>query len=136
MLNNKGFAVSAVLYTLLIAFLLFLGVALASLASSSGLVGNSNNDIIDGTNFEVMQVKLNGCTEESWNRSNVILRIKSRYGTKYWPKDFSDNKTSGNIEVTCNGGVCTVPVSEGMNVTVKDKVNGSEQTVILFNICK
>ena len=46
MLNSKGFAISSILYTLLIAFLLFLGVALAQLSSSSSLIGKANDDLI------------------------------------------------------------------------------------------
>ena len=40
MLNNKGFAVSSVLYTLLIAFLIFLGVSLSMLSTSNSLISN------------------------------------------------------------------------------------------------
>ena len=56
-LNNKGFAVSAVLYTLLIAFLLFLGVTLAQFSASTNILNNANKDIINGTEFSVKQVK-------------------------------------------------------------------------------
>lgn len=152
MLNNKGFAVSTVLYTLLIAFLMFLGAALAQFSSSSSLVGKANDDLVNGTNFEVMQVKPSGIVYDSnknpvfyddadgekkelmyvclgqnksknskqyfiknqndfirseflsnekyWYETNTMVRIKSRYGTMYWPKDFglTVNPSNGNIE--------------------------------------
>ena len=56
-MNNKGFAISAVLYTLLIAFLLFLAVTLAVFKSSARTIGNANNDLIDGKELRVSLVK-------------------------------------------------------------------------------
>ena len=104
MLNNKGFAVSSVLYTLLIAFLLFLGAALAQFSASSSLIGKANDDLVNGTSFEAMQIKPNGACEggKSWyqdgdgNISDTIVRIKSKYGTIYWPKDFKGPNFSVN----------------------------------------
>lgn len=107
MLNNKGFAVSAVLYTTLIAFLLFLAVVLSMFSSSSDLVRNANTDLINGNKFEAKQVTLtsgfsggkNNCVSTSnaspasdefyWYESPIIVKINSRYGTYYWPKDFN-----------------------------------------------
>lgn len=113
MLNNKGFAVSSVLYTLLIAFLLFLGAALAQFSASSSLIGKANDDLVNGTSFEAMQVKLNGACENNkkWyqdvdgNTSSTIVRIKSKYGTMYWPKDFKGSDfrkidDNGNVSAT------------------------------------
>ena len=105
MLNNKGFAVSSVLYTLLIAFLLFLGAALAQFSASSSLIGKANDDLVNGTSFEALQVKPNGACKDgnngnSWYKdsdgkiSNTIVRIKSKYGTMYWPKDFKNEDNS------------------------------------------
>lgn len=106
MLNNKGFAVSSVLYTLLIAFLLFLGAALAQFSASSSLIGKANDDLVNGTSFEALQVKPSGaCDSGKWfqdksgNPSNTIVRIKSKYGTMYWPKDF---ETSEHRQVELN----------------------------------
>ena len=110
MLNNKGFAVSAVLYTTLIAFLLFLAVVLSMFSSSSDLVRNANTDLINGNKFEAKQVRLTSKWKNSSNQtkkdcqpiagtnvgtnyyyyeSPVIVKINSRYGTYYWPKDFN-----------------------------------------------
>lgn len=104
MFNNKGFAISSILYTLLIAFLLFLGVALAELSSSSSLVGKANDDLINGISLSVDEVQANG---------NPTIRVKSRYGIRYWTKDFEcdeDNKTckSGNLVATCENSTFTV----------------------------
>ena len=116
MLNNKGFAVSSVLYTLLIAFLLFLGAALAQFSASSSLIGKANDDLVNGTSFEALQVKPNGACKDgnngnSWYEdsdgkiSNTIVRIKSKYGTMYWPKDFKGSdfrkiNDNGNVSAT------------------------------------
>ena len=111
MLNNKGFAVSTILYTLLIAFLMFLGVTLAMFSSSINIIGNANNDLINNTAFKVVQVKdvSPGCgSSYQWYQkvdktnsntivtSDTIVRINSRYGTgtMYWPKDFPDGSLS------------------------------------------
>ena len=123
MLNNKGFAVSSVLYTLLIAFLLFLGAALAQFSSSSSLIGKANDDIVNGTQFEAVQVKPNGACEDgkTWyqdnngNTSNTIVRIKSRYGTIYWPKDF---KNDHGVQLTID------TVTGGVNVGITTSING------------
>lgn len=123
MLNNKGFAVSSALYTLLIAFLLFLGAALAQFTSSIGLLNKANEDLINGVDFKAQQRNPNGaCTggigwyqekDEDGNikASNTIVLIKTRYGTKYWPKDFKykvdqDNYVQANLnnDATANDG--------------------------------
>lgn len=117
MLNNKGFAVSSVLYTLLIAFLLFLGAALAQFSASSSLIGKANDDLVNGTSFEALQVKPSGACDSGnkWYQysdgktdvktSNTIVRIKSKYGTMYWPKDFKGSDfrkidDNGNVSAT------------------------------------
>ena len=136
MLNNKGFAVSSVLYTLLIAFLLFLGAALAQFSSSSSLIGKANDDIVNGTQFEAVQVKPNGaCTKDDdrnviskWyqddngDTSNTIVRIKSRYGMVYWPKDFKYD--SGDLlEIGPDGGV-----NFGTTTSINGKIKVEAQT--------
>lgn len=121
MLNNKGFAVSAVLYTTLIAFLLFLAVVLSMFSSSSDLVRNANTDLINGNKFEAKQVTLtsgfNGgktncvstlntspvSNEFYWYESPVIVKINSRYGTYYWPKDFSGDSPNNGDSLTTGG---------------------------------
>lgn len=108
MLNNKGFAVSSALYTLLIAFLLFLGAALAQFTSSIGLLNKANEDLINGVDFKAQQRNPNGaCTGDikwyqeakdgSIKASNTIVLIKTRYGTKYWPKDFKYKDDQDNV---------------------------------------
>lgn len=114
MLNNKGFAVSSVLYTLLIAFLLFLGAALAQFSTSSSLIGKANDDIVNGNRFSAVQVKAPSVGDKvcgidyQWFQNtdgssfNTLVRINSKYGTMYWPKDFGlgINPSNGNIEGT------------------------------------
>lgn len=167
MLNNKGFAVSSVLYTLLIAFLLFLGAALAQFSSSTSLIGKANDDIVNGTQFEAMQVKPNGaCTKDDdgniiskWyqddngNTSNTIVRIKTRYGTKYWPKDFgsvifdengidvNEGTSSGKISVSYDSSTKDLeenyPGYENYGkLTFKDTETNAEVYVILVDVCQ
>lgn len=57
-MNNKGFAISAVLYTVLIVFLLFLAVSLSMISSSTWIFSNANKDLTNGTELEAYQVKL------------------------------------------------------------------------------
>lgn len=182
MLNNKGFAVSAVLYTTLIAFILFLAVVLSVFSSSSDLVRNANTDLINGSEFEAKQIKLNS----SWNfikddgttqakdtcqaitskntaedyyyyyESPIIVKINSRYGTYYWPKDFITKDSSGkklepykseiyeykNSKITYKGSSSS-STDEKISVTIvntklkfKDVLSGKEAPEIeLTDIC-
>lgn len=131
MLNNKGFAVSSVLYTLLIAFLLFLGAALAQLSSSSSLIGKANDDIVNGTRFKdkdniangtkfkAIQLRPDGVCDSNgpaWYDRNDIVKIESRYGTVYWPKDFEGQ----GIDVNINGITITSGRSDGNKIEVSD----------------
>lgn len=147
MLNNKGFAVSSVLYTLLIAFLLFLGAALAQFSASSSLIGKANEDLINGVKFSVVQIKPNGACinpkedpkgKYDWylqyrddnngrKVSNTIIKIKSRYGIKYWPKDFKYNgnqayltENNDHNDATADDGEYT-SYDGNISVEVKDK---------------
>lgn len=159
MLNNKGFAVSAVLYTTLIAFLLFLAVVLSMFSSSSDLVRNANTDLINGNKFEAKQVTLtsgfNGgktnCVstlktslesyEFHWYDSPVIVKINSRYGTYYWPKDFSsDNANDGVLSAggtSSDGKLQTSKDDENnMKLIFTDNLDGTKTTVeINSSIC-
>lgn len=133
MLNNKGFAVTTVLYTLLIAFLMFLGAALAQFSSSSSLIGKANDDLINGTEFSVAQVrnydeeKVCGTDFEWWQDSegnplDTIIRIKSRYGTKYWPRDFNGASFNGETE-TATAGDSSGNITVEYDETTKDPNN-------------
>lgn len=128
MLDNKGFAVSSVLYTLLIAFLLFLGAALAQFSSSSSLIGKANDDIINGNDFNVTQVRASAVDktcgrdfywyqDSSGNTSNIIVKVKSRYGTKYWPKDFRNAKVEVNDKK-----VTIIPGESSGNISVSYEI--------------
>ena len=149
MLNNKGFAVSAVLYTTLIAFLLFLAVVLSMFSSSSDLVRNANTDLINGNKFEAKQVTLKnrdgeykkcvdklaipdiGAGEFRWYESPVIVKINSRYGTYYWPKDFSDDNANGGVltvgDTSSDGKLQTS--KDDMKLIFTDNLDGTKTTV-------
>ena len=160
MLNNKGFAVSSVLYTLLIAFLLFLGAALAQFSASSSLIGKANDDLVNGSSFEAMQIKPNGACKDGneWYQdsdgktSNTIVRIKTRYGTKYWPKDFEikkeEVKDDGNIDkcdyISYDGNIdkCDYISYDGKIKTtvtptkklIDDKIDANKESIFYLRI--
>lgn len=95
-MNNKGFAVSTVLYTLLIAFLMFLGAALAQFSSSSSLIGKANDDLINGTSLNATLVK---------GDNTRLIKVNSRYGTFYWPADFNPGiNSSTQMNIGDNAG--------------------------------
>ena len=148
MLNNKGFAVSSVLYTLLIAFLLFLGAALAQFSASSSLIGKANDDLVNGSSFEAMQIKPNGACKDGneWYQdsdgktSNTIVRIKTRYGTKYWPKDFEikkeEVKDDGNIDkcdyISYDGKIKTTVTPT--KKLIDDKIDANKESIFYLRI--
>lgn len=134
-MNNKGFAVSAVLYTLLIAFLLFLAAALAMFSSSNSLISNANSDIVNGNPFSAVRVPIardklielpisRRTDQDSWG-SGKVVQIKSKYGVKYWPNNFDlvyNSKTYYKweiISIDTNG----ISFKYNDNGTVKDESN-------------
>lgn len=142
MLNNKGFAVTTVLYTLLIAFLMFLGAALAQFSSSSSLIGKANDDLINGTKLDAKLVKVEGGNASNWNTLDIIVKINSRYGTMYWPKDFCNNDNGtlsdcedNNISVMCNGNSCNnIVINDLIGIDVTDDITGNSlDRLQLFN---
>lgn len=117
MLNNKGFAVTSILYTLLIAFLLFLGAALAELSSSSSLVGKANDDLINGISLSVDEVQVNG---------NPTIRVKSRYGIRYWTKDFECDEDNITGKITCKSGNLVATCENSTFKVIDNLLNNSE----------
>lgn len=153
MLNNKGFVVSTILYTLLIAFLLFLGVLLSTFSSSTDIISNANSDLVNSEILKAQQVyeiytpssfidyaidssgngksdmynsfgengpvcgkdykwyqkftknETGQVREKTLATSNMIVKINSRYGTLYWPRDFDQytaKSKTGGLKVICN----------------------------------
>lgn len=174
MLNNKGFVVSTVLYTLLIAFLLFLGVLLSNFSSSIDIISNANSDLVNGNVLRANQFRESYSIEDlsdydaesksslyyttfysnnnpfnciatdssgvgyKWYQkyqkdndgkidvdgkvsglspttSSTLVKINSKYGTLYWPKDFVNTNLNENIEITCSSNVEGV-ISENCQV--------------------
>ena len=97
-LNNKGFAISAILYALLISFLLFLLVALNMFSASTNILNASNDDIVNGKSLYANQVipTVSGSTCSNWfdYGSDNKVKVYSRYGVKYFPRDFSTGLTA------------------------------------------
>lgn len=116
MLNNKGFVVSAILYTILLAFLLFLGVTLSIFQSATSTLGNATDDLVNSTRLLAGQVNSHNSfllehrfsdinsTEPDYN---ILVQISSKYGIFYWPRDFIDSEnnllaSNGKIGVKCS----------------------------------
>lgn len=98
-LNNKGFAISAILYALLISFLLFLLVALNMFSASTNILNASNDDIVNGKSLYANQViptvsGAGACSNWFDYGSNNKVKVYSRYGVKYFPRDFSTGSTA------------------------------------------
>ncbi len=155
MLNNKGFAVSAILYTLLIAFLMFLAAALAMISSSTSLISKANDDIVNGTEFKAIQVKDSNGTcvavgtnggfywyqKSDGSDSNTIVRITSRYGTYYWPKDFegaiySNSSETNSSDNKLNATYTFVALNETNILKITDNITESTITVNVGDICR
>ena len=154
--NNKGFAISSVLYLLLVAFLMFLMITLAQFTSSTSVIGKANDDLINGTTFKAVQVKSvienSSCgTDYEWYQSfdselgtykdsNTIVKITSKYGTIYWPKDFPNanvsvivgDKTLYGGSISINGKITVTASNDKLTFTQDD----SESTVTITNICE
>jgi len=167
-MNNKGFAVSSVLYTLLVAFLMFLGVLLAMINMSNSIILNSNKDLVDDLKLSAMQVKpVDVCSmeESNWNRmwlkpkNDIIIRINTKSGVKYWPKDFrgddkqiadsakkdgitvkcidsidSSNNTCSNMFEILNAHTSINDVSQ-QNIEISDISTGESIQIIIGNVC-
>ncbi len=156
-MNNKGFAVSSVLYAILISFLLFLGVALAMFSSANNLTLSANDDIVNGTGFSARRiVDDTDSSSPSCNTSNVwtnvsdrLIKINSRYGVVYWPKDFG---TSGNMysnKISASGDPVTNinnyktnfktrygSYNKKKTITFKDVISDETVTVDFYNVCE
>ena len=152
-LNNKGFAVSAILYSLLTVFILFMLVVLNSMNNSITVLKSSNDDIINGDKFDVSQVYENEeeCNQNGWYNyeSTKKLEIKTNYDVLYWPKDFNDNnkdKKNGWVEIVFTAECSSEDIdfdtitSKSMGdepkcVYLKNSLTGSVINKEIGNIC-
>ena len=145
MFNNKGFAVTATLYTILVAFLLFLGATLAMFSSSNSIIGKANDDLINGTTFKAVQVKEVNGTICKWN-IDTMVKINSRYGTMYWPKDFpgenvsvtvgSENILGGSKSINDKITVTASTESNDKLTFTQDEDDDISADVTIANICE
>lgn len=134
MLNNKGFAVSSILYTLLIAFLIFLGVSLSMLSTSNSLISNINRDLTDNLYVDAY---LNISDKSELNSSLQIVRIRYNKGTIYWPQDFSYEKNDlGFKYYNCtDDGIKIVINDQDDNIScgVKEIIPSEIKTMKIFD---
>lgn len=108
-LNKKGFAVSTILYALLISFLLFLLVTLKQVSASTNLMNAANDDLVNGGSLFARQVinsfKNPDGTDYTCNNwfnqggKDTLVKVYSRYGIKFWPRDFKTSIENGKIRV-------------------------------------
>lgn len=160
-MNNKGFAVSSVLYAILISFLLFLGVALAMFSSANNITLSANDDIVNGTGFSARRIvnnmldsnerEIQSCDNNgNWmNVSDRLIKINSRYGVVYWPKDFGTDGKMYSNKISASGD----PVDKITNyttyfkenyskyddrktITFKDVLSEDIATVEFYNVCQ
>lgn len=100
MKKNKGFVVSTILYSILIAFLIVLGVTLYIFSSATTMVGSATDDLVNATNLSITPIIVN----DGENRRNDILAvITSKYGDYYWPKDFNMSVNEDSISKESSG---------------------------------
>ena len=149
MLNNKWFVVSAILYTILLAFLLFLGVTLAIFSSATSTIGKATDDLVNSTELSIRQV---GALDSDGNpvanaddwykaQNNVLIKINSKYGIIYWPRDFggkidtdtgkisSLNNNRHDIYIYC-GSTNTQDANGNTIVTYKKCTNNGEYSIL------
>ena len=199
-INNKGFVISSILYTLLISFLLMLALLLLQFKSSSDVINNASKDLVNGEEFKATQVLLDGnifsytdsatgniikidgtdtsysyydynsdnyknvqngtpltykCVSygkneltTKWIQQNgtnigyisqyylwfdspnqMLVRINSRYGTMYWPKDFSTSGVlydSGTNKFTAN-----TSIFKNIKISLEDDGDASANSFVL-----
>lgn len=142
MLNNKGFAITSVLYLLLVSFLMFLAITLSQFASSSAVIGRANDDLIENNNNLDANYVSNACENgDKWYQSNVLIKIEAKQGYVYWPRNYNisvDNNgviggedtidTYKKIEVLCDDESC---VGKNINsidkITIENKITGESK---------
>ena len=145
-MDNKGFAVSSVLYAILICFLMFLGAAMAMFSSSNSLVVSANDDIINGTQLKATRVIASNsvCSGSTFSLENfnntskgnkILIKISSRYGTKYWPKDFLGTNSSGKLSVNIEG-TQNVNNNFGQTLTITDTITSDSVSIAIKNPCQ
>lgn len=126
-MNDKGFAISSVLYLLLVTFLMFLMLSMAQFSGATSVIAHANDDLTDGEVLSLNQVCING------NSKNV--QIKNTTGKiLYYPNDFSgcavdsdcSNITNGKVTVNYTSFDKKLIVTidgESRDITINDTAN-------------
>ena len=117
-LNNKGFAISAVLYTLLALILLLMVVMLAVIGSRKTTINkvneDINSDIVNGRTKPDSNSNSNGGESNSNSDSNSNSNSNSNQTTIHWQKDILPGNYNGvtqlindysDINLTASGGI-------------------------------
>lgn len=93
-MNNKGFVVSTILYSILIAFLLFLAVTLSIFSSATATTGAGTRDLVNSEKLTIKRL----VSSSNPNSDLYKAVITSKYGEFYWPKDFPSGENH-NLEI-------------------------------------
>ena len=96
-LNNKGFVVSSVLYSILLAFLMFLGATLTMLSSANSLISKANSDLTDGKVLKAIQVKQSYNKDEFPDNTNRVCGTDFKWYQKYQKDEYGNIKSPLNV---------------------------------------
>ena len=119
-MNNKGFAISSVLYIMMASFLMYLAVLLSQLSSSADIIGNAANDLIDkGFSAYINE-------SESSDEKIIILKDDKKI---VWPKDFKEKDEHDGVKIECNEESC---VDKSLDTINKIKITCDGYNDITF----
>ena len=96
-MNNKGFAISSVLYLLLVTFLMFLMLSMAQFSGATSVIAHANDDLTDGQLLSAKQI----CVTNNGITDKQVVQIKNTTGKiLYFPYDFSGCSIDSGCNVT------------------------------------
>lgn len=99
-INNKGFVISSILYTLLISFLLMLALLLLQFKSSSDVINNASKDLVNGEEFKATQLLDNSYVSFTDSSGNLVTLDGDEIAYYY-----TDNGHSGQKKPINNTGL-------------------------------
>lgn len=113
-INNKGFVISSILYTLLISFLLMLALLLLQFKSSSDVINNASKDLVNGDEFKAVQLLDNNYVSFTDSSGNLVTLDGDDTGYVYYDDKGDSYNLNGNyLKYTCVG---RLPVIENSKI--------------------
>lgn len=138
-LNNKGFAVTAILYMVLICFLLFITVTLLMFSSSNTIVNGATDDLVNNYEFSAkfVLVKItdpnselsfddsndNNASDSSSEEPNAIEITDPKNGVSFYALD---NSANNDYTDKCNENISNC--RQFKNIKVIEVTNNSSKT--------